>query len=88
VRVVALLDTIAEAAERSRLIGVSAVDEEARFVALQAESEVDVVAVAVGDVFQAELVEFVVYFGIAVLEEVLFALKDSQRGGAETTGAV
>ena len=70
------------------MIGVSAVDEEARSVSLQTESEVDVVTVGVGNVLKAEFIEFVVDFWVGVLKEVLLALEDSQCRGSEAAGTV
>lgn len=76
-RIVALLDAVSEAVQRSRLIGVAAVDEQSGLVSLQAESKVDVVAVAVGHILETEFVEFVVDVRIGVLKHVLFALENT-----------
>ena len=77
-RIVTLFDAVSKTLERAGLVWMFAVDKESWFVALQAESKVDVVAVAIGHVLQAEFIEFGVEFWIGVLKEMLFALENAQ----------
>lgn len=82
--VIALFNAIPEAVQRPGLIGVTAVDEESGMVSFEAESEVDVIAVAIGNIIEAEFIEFVVDVGVGVLEHVFFALENTEGRRAET----
>lgn len=82
--IVALFDAVSKTVQRPGLIGVAAVDKESGAVAFQAESEVDIVAVTIGNVVETELVEFVVDVGVGVLEHMFFALENTEGRRAET----
>jgi len=74
---VTLFNTVPKAFQRTRLIWVRTVDKDSRMLSFQRESEVYVRTEPVRNIYQAELIEFVVNLWKGVLEHVLFALKNS-----------
>ena len=74
---IALLDTVPEALERTRLIRVSAVYEDPRMLTFKRETEVDIRAESVWNIYQAELIEFIIDLWEGVLKHVFLTLKHS-----------
>jgi hypothetical protein len=76
---IALFNAVAKALQRTRLVGVSAVNENSRLLAFEREPEVNIAAEPVGDVNKAKLIKFIVNLRIGVLKHVLLALKNTEH---------
>ena len=74
---IALLDAVSKTLERTRLIGVCAVNEDPRMLTFERETEINIGAESVWNIYQAELIEFIVDLWKGVLEHVFLTLKHS-----------
>ena len=74
---VALLDAVPKTLERARLIGVRAVNEDPRMLAFKGETEINIGAESVWNIYQAELIELIIDLWKGVLEHVFLTLKHS-----------
>ena len=74
---VALLDAVPKALKRARLIGVRAVNEDPRMLTFERETEINIGAESVWNIYQAELIELIVDLWKGVLEHVFLTLKHS-----------
>jgi hypothetical protein len=67
---------------------MSAGQKQAGQLSLEVEPEVDIAAISIGDMLEAEFVQLVVDLGSRVSKHVLLALKDPQLGRTESTGTI
>ena len=74
---VTFLDTVPKTLERARLIGVCAVNEDPRMLAFEGETEINIGAESVWNIYQAELIELIIDLWKGVLEHVFLTLKHS-----------
>jgi hypothetical protein len=84
---VALFDAVTKALQRTRLIRVSAVNENPRLLPLERKPEVDIATKAVGHIHQAEFIKLIINLGIGVLKHVLLTLEDPKHRTSKATRA-
>lgn len=84
---VTLFDAVTEAFQRTRLVRMSAVDENSRLLALEGKPEIHIAAEAVRNIHQAELVQLIVNLGVRMLKHMLLTLKNPEHRTSETTWA-